>query len=383
MKITSLPEFSEPLAASLLEEARTKRRDSVDLALEVARARAAMNRIDEARALIHEVMAGADMDAPRCVVAADVLLGIQRADEAAALLRQCEPDALAEPANVATAVQTYLAAGDLDTAVRVAALAAQRHVDDPHVLEAQISVARSQEEHERTLRLCADLLARVPRRAAVRAQQRRSRLALDVAALSQSRSLTELIRRDVLEPATPEGEQPLAAALVAYLDTLEDWVWSPDQFSTRDGDQYRELVNSLSVRREPVRRLLEAITVAVGSFIAEAAPRDPAWFEHPDLRAHLTSWVVRLPTGGGHGVHLHPSGWISGVYCVQGDASASGTQFGVTGPDGVFHVARTEPVVPGEVVLFPSHLEHRVVPQEGEGVRICIAFDVELHAATD
>jgi hypothetical protein len=37
-----------------------------------------------------------------------------------------------------------------------------------------------------------------------------------------------------------------------------------------------------------------------------------------------------------------------------------------------------EAPVPGDMLLFPSWLEHSVAPFEGEGERICIAFNVRL-----
>jgi hypothetical protein len=41
----------------------------------------------------------------------------------------------------------------------------------------------------------------------------------------------------------------------------------------------------------------------------------------------------------------------------------------------------SETPTPGDVLLFPSWLEHSVAPFHGEGERICIAFNVRLGMA--
>jgi hypothetical protein len=40
-----------------------------------------------------------------------------------------------------------------------------------------------------------------------------------------------------------------------------------------------------------------------------------------------------------------------------------------------------EAPVPGDMVVFPSRLEHSVAPFMGAGERICIAFNVRLDMA--
>ncbi len=95
-----------------------------------------------------------------------------------------------------------------------------------------------------------------------------------------------------------------------------------------------------------------------------------------------------LKAQGHQAAHIHPTGWMSGVYYVQlPEGLGSGEDGDLAGwiefgrPADSFRVAY-EPVVEtarpeeGLAIFFPSYVYHRTVPFDGPRARISIAFDV-------
>ena len=113
--------------------------------------------------------------------------------------------------------------------------------------------------------------------------------------------------------------------------------------------------------------------------------------KHPLMAPATQNWSLRawgtvLRAGGQQTPHLHPLGWISGVYYVYlppdmaANASEAGwLEFGRP-PERFFGnerpaVKRYKPLA-GRLILFPSWFWHQTVPFKAEGERISIAFDV-------
>lgn len=108
----------------------------------------------------------------------------------------------------------------------------------------------------------------------------------------------------------------------------------------------------------------------------------------------LWGWGVCLAQGNSQELHVHPSAHISGVYYVAAPAGAMDEKC----TDGKIRfydprpranmnqlftqiTRHSEMPSPGDVLLFPSWLEHSVAPFQGEGERVCIAFNVRLGMA--
>ena len=104
----------------------------------------------------------------------------------------------------------------------------------------------------------------------------------------------------------------------------------------------------------------------------------------------LWGWAVAYKAGHSQGLHVHPSANVSGVYYVAAPPAAL-----VPGDSGkisfydprpratmaqlAFQTTRHRVApVPGDMYLFPSWLEHSVSAFQGEGTRICIAFNGKL-----
>lgn len=104
----------------------------------------------------------------------------------------------------------------------------------------------------------------------------------------------------------------------------------------------------------------------------------------------LWGWAVIYRAGHTQGLHVHPSANISGVYYVSAPKAA--LEPGDAGKISFYDPRpratmaqlpyqatrhRVAPV-PGDMYLFPSWLEHSVSAFQGEGTRICIAFNAKL-----
>ena len=101
----------------------------------------------------------------------------------------------------------------------------------------------------------------------------------------------------------------------------------------------------------------------------------------------MRTWGTVLNDGGYQSPHLHPLGWLSGVYYVRvpdGIRSAADTagslEFGHP-PERIQPAAQplTSSVMPreGRLVIFPSWFYHRTMPFTSSDQRISIAFDVD------
>ena len=108
----------------------------------------------------------------------------------------------------------------------------------------------------------------------------------------------------------------------------------------------------------------------------------------------IWGWAVSLKAGNWQAHHVHSGADISGVYYVAAPPVALNADS--DGGKIIFHdprpranmnqlltqiTQRQETPMPGDVILFPSWLDHSVAPFAGEGERICIAFNVRLDMA--
>ena len=126
----------------------------------------------------------------------------------------------------------------------------------------------------------------------------------------------------------------------------------------------------------------------VESYMAAAPADDP----HPFLAARpdewrLGGWSVVMESEGHELTHIHPQGWLSGVYYVSvpkavGDAGEAHDGWLELGrPRDHYPCRRNHPVVAlkpeeGLMRMFPSFFYHRTLPFESDEQRISISFDV-------
>ena len=107
---------------------------------------------------------------------------------------------------------------------------------------------------------------------------------------------------------------------------------------------------------------------------------------------YITScWANVNPRGHAHHDHTHPNNVLSGVYYVKTPKHSGGIVFADPRPQANVlvpsvaernnfnsNVQRFEPTA-GNMIMFPSWLEHMVEPNFSDDKRISIAFNVMLH----
>jgi uncharacterized protein (TIGR02466 family) len=142
-----------------------------------------------------------------------------------------------------------------------------------------------------------------------------------------------------------------------------------------------------------VHELLDRIRAAVDDYVldrqGEAA--HPMIAQRP-AHVALDAWALAVQHDGHESWHMHPGGWISGVYYVavphvdaRADAHPGTIEFGPS-PFGGERDVRSWPrafVTPraGLLLLFPSYYGHRTWPTRVDDPRIVVAFDVVSAAA--
>ncbi|MFQ5784221.1 MAG: tetratricopeptide repeat protein [Alphaproteobacteria bacterium] len=187
--------------------------------------------------------------------------------------------------------------------------------------------------------------------------------------------------------AAPAGFADLDAfnaALAAHALDHPTLAYEPLSKATRSGRQTREL---LVEPKGPVAHLEMIIEDAVADYLA-AHPADPGhpFLAHPPARWRLNVWATVLGAQGHQAAHIHPAGWLSGVYYVRlpaavaaDDDDAGWIEFGGHDPASKLTVEperRLYRPEEGLMLLFPSYFFHRTVPFESDEARISIAFDV-------
>jgi len=102
-----------------------------------------------------------------------------------------------------------------------------------------------------------------------------------------------------------------------------------------------------------------------------------------------TSWVNFAERGYGHAKHHHTNSMLTGVYFLDVESSVPEIYFENPAPNWTIEWNRTEfhifnnkeatlPVKNGDLVLFPSWLNHYVPKNETDNTRITISFDTIL-----
>jgi tetratricopeptide (TPR) repeat protein len=174
------------------------------------------------------------------------------------------------------------------------------------------------------------------------------------------------------------------AALVADVLRHHTLQWEPVSKSTRQGSQTGELRGADSA---PIAVLEHMIRAAIEDYLAAIDPDS----DHPFLATRpddwtLTLWATVLDPGGHQAAHLHPTGWLSGVYYAAVPAAEPGApeqagwiEFGR--PPDSFRLQRAPEIRrfeprPGRMLLFPSYFYHQTLPFAGREPRVSIAFDV-------
>ena len=193
------------------------------------------------------------------------------------------------------------------------------------------------------------------------------------------------VKTRTFEP--PDGFADMAAfnkALGRYIKTHP--TLQGNVMSTENGRHTGELIKP---PLGPMEGMVARIDEAVRWYKSELPddPTHPAVRWAPD-RWRLTAWGVVMHNRGHERPHIHPNGWLSGVFYLQlpsviGDPARRpegwlefGRPTSHLNVSGGFDVRQYQPAY-GQMFLFPSYYYHGTVPFRSDERRVCVAFDVE------
>ena len=206
---------------------------------------------------------------------------------------------------------------------------------------------------------------------------------------------------------TPAFAVPFVEALLPNADALNAELHALFVAREAEGAKYRNPATSMRInpglfesdftlfswQDACVQTLRDFCWSALSRTIAQLNGYGPADMNRIAIRSH--TWFHITRKGGYFGLHNHPMASWSGVYCVS-----SGTEDPANSESGVLHFSnplqlanmfvdggnhrirapygmtgKSFKLRPGQLVLFPSWVNHEVLPFTGEGERITVAFN--------
>lgn len=241
------------------------------------------------------------------------------------------------------------------------------------------------------LPFCRAALAQAPGHARARYE-----LARACARSGRTEEARELVRLDrfvsVTDLPPPEGHgdaATFAAALAREIIAHPTLKPDPAGQATRGGfqtaiDLAHTADGTLAALLDQIRAGVDAYAAGLPQGLSEGSG-DPFVQARPGEVA-LEAWAVVCPAAGHQTTHIHPTGWLSGVYYVAVPDAAGDDQrggcllLGSLGEDAGEGEppwgTRVHRPVPGQMILFPSYIPHATAPLRATGLRICVAFDV-------
>jgi len=314
-----------------------------------------------------------------------VLRGLGRMEEARAAY---ETAARLAPGNAKTLTGlgiTYQELGRLDDALAVYRKAI---LADPDYPDATSNLADALVQMDRpgdAIEACDIYLTHHPASAGVLASKA---IALNDAGRNEElgalADLRQLVR--VFDHEAPAGFPDIAAfngALARHVLNHPTLISSPASHATRDGKHTGSLNEG---SKGPVAAFEKLVHRGVQHYLDALGDDNPhPVIRHRPDRYNLAIWAVVLEGKGYQLPHIHPSGWLSGVYYVrvpkvaERGGSEGWIEFGQPGPEYHFSVEPPLRLVkpqPGTMVLFPSFVFHRTIPFQCDETRISVAFDV-------
>ncbi|MGI9291235.1 MAG: TIGR02466 family protein [Gammaproteobacteria bacterium] len=174
--------------------------------------------------------------------------------------------------------------------------------------------------------------------------------------------------------------------LTAELKKNPSRLQNPIGKATSGGEQTGELNLSRSIALQSLQNFIQECVGEAANALLDAGLEDHPVMALARETQSLRAWGTLLPQHGQQSPHMHPLGWLSGVYYTHlpkdmntSEAEAGWLAFN-TPPERFYTREATrewryEPAE-GRLILFPSWFWHQTLPFESSDDRISIAFDI-------
>jgi uncharacterized protein (TIGR02466 family) len=185
------------------------------------------------------------------------------------------------------------------------------------------------------------------------------------------------------------GMEEMNRQLAEFIKTIEQTEPNAVDGSTNDGgfqttaELFKRDHPALNVLKQHIR---EAVQAYARTLVGQECSASP-----PKLEFVLWGWGAILREGNTQGIHIHPYANISGVYYVSAplgalESSRDSGKISFYDPRPRANMnqlprqitRRRQAPMPGDMIVFPSWLEHSVSAFQGPGERISIAFNAKL-----
>ena len=161
--------------------------------------------------------------------------------------------------------------------------------------------------------------------------------------------------------------------------------WQPPAQSVRKGFQTRG--DLFKNPKENLLALKSIILNEIESYYARFKNETCLFIKKWPVEKNISAWHVVLKEQGHNVLHLHQTGWLSGVIYLKVVPSLGkdegAIQFDLAGAgyyDANVPKITYNPQI-GDMVFFPSSLHHRTIPFTTDTSRIIVSFDLNPKAA--
>ena len=307
-----------------------------------------------------------------------------RKEEAAKIIEQAAAAGASSPDLAEMAATLKLDSGDAAAAQAgyqaVLAAAPDHRLARINLIDALVQAG----DRDAALNVCDEVLARVPGDPEMLAY--RAIVMTDMGKVAEAEAFLppDLIMGH--RPMAPEGFASMAEfnkAMVQHILSHPSLVPSPPSHATVAGRHTGSLVCE---PWGPMRHFKDMIAEAARVYRRRHRGSDHPLFTRWSDEYSLTVWAVEMNAGGHQMPHIHPSGFLSGVYYPQLPQQVTDPEdtkgfiefFQAPEQFELKHQPRLQlfPPEEGVMYLFPSAYFHRTIPFEGEGTRISVAFDL-------
>ena len=162
-------------------------------------------------------------------------------------------------------------------------------------------------------------------------------------------------------------------------------IWEPRNLATLKG--FQSNINLFTNPLEKMSCLKSIIIDELDSYYSKFKNKSCSYIQKWPSEKRLLGWHVILKQHGNQKVHMHPSGWLSGVIYLKVvptlGKDEGAIEFGLSS-ERYSHVDSPKVMYQpklGDIVFFPSSLHHRTVPFKTDTDRIIISFDLKPKAA--
>ena len=131
--------------------------------------------------------------------------------------------------------------------------------------------------------------------------------------------------------------------------------------------------------------MLKIIVSAVNKYKEHYNDSESFMIKEWPKNTSIHSWAVTLNTKGHQNAHIHPDGWLSGVFYLQvpkikkDEGSIFFSSLGYDYPSLNKKKIVEKRIKPkqADLILYPSSLFHGTIPTTSENDRISLAFDIK------